>query len=384
MEMAERERPRRLRWLTAAFVVVGAFAAPAVAQAANSWAVVNSAGTLVRGAGVTSAAHLSTGTYQVTFSKSQTGCGYVATPGDTGAGAVTGPIEATVASRSGNAQALFIQTFDQSTGGLSDQPFHVETYCGRNRFAVVDSTGALARGNHVVSASHLGAGSYEVIFDSNVNKCSFQAAIGTTGTGAVVNPGLITVAGRAGNTAGVFVRIVDRSGNALDSSFHLAVNCGAKKLIGVIESTGAKVRGSHVVSSTKLSGANGGTYEVIFDQNVSACAYTATVGVTGNGGSIGPPPVTITTATRAGNPNGVFVFIHQADGSTIDEPFHLNVICGATVLTTATTAAPSAGGSLQNAPSDRPSPLRGGASADPLNGQVGAAVTGDAPDDEDG
>jgi hypothetical protein len=383
MEMTGREHPRRLRLLTATLVAVGAFAAPAIAQAANSWAVVNSAGTLVRGAGVTSATHLSTGTYQVAFSKNQSACGYVATPGDTGAGAVSGPILATVASRSGNAQALFIQTFDQSSGALSDQPFHVETYCGKNKFAVVDSTGVLARGNHVVSASHVGAGSYEVIFDSNVNKCSFQASIGTTSTGNVPSPGLITVAGRAGNNAGVFVRIVDRTGNSLDSSFHLAVNCGAKKLIGVIESTGAKVRGAHVVSSAKLGGPNGGTYEVIFDQNVAACAYTATVGVTGNGGSIGPPPVTISTATRAGNPNGVFVFIHQADGSTIDEPFHLNVICGAT-FGAAAPAAPSAGGSLQDAPSVSPSPLRGGANADPLNGWVGAAVTGDAPDDEDG
>jgi hypothetical protein len=379
----ERKHSRRwrLRLLTAMLVVVGAFAAPAVAQAAgNAWAVVNSAGTLIRGAGAVSTSHLSTGTYQVTFNKNQSGCAYIATPGDPGAGAVSGPILATVASRAGNANALFIQTFDQSSGALSDQPFHVETYCGRQKFAVVDTNGALARGNHIVSTSHLGTGSYEVILDSKVSKCSFQASIGTTGAGSIPTPGLITVAGRAGNTAGVFVRIVDRAGNSLDQSFHLAVNCGAKKLIAVIESTGAKVRGANVVSATKLSGANGGTYEVIFNRNVATCAYTATVGTTGNGGSIGPPPVTISTATRAGNANGVFIFIHQANGSTIDEPFHLNVVCAGSV---SDGPAPSAGGSVQDAPSLRPSLLPAGATADSINGPVGAAVTGDAPDDDE-
>jgi len=379
--MEDRSHPRRRRLVTGMLVVVGAFAAPGAAQAANLWAVVNSAGGLVRAAGATAAVQLSTGTYQVTFSKNQSACAYVATPGDPGAGAVAGPIVATVATRAGNVNALFIQTFDQSTGALSNQPFHVETYCGRNRFAVVDASGALARGGRVVSTTHLGTGSYEVIFDSNVNKCSFQGSIGTTGAGSVPSPGLLTVAGRAGNNAGVFVRIVDRAGNSLDSSFHLAVNCGRRKLIGVVDANGAKVRGAHVTGALKLSGANGGTYEVDFDQNVASCAYTASVGTTGNGGSIGPPPVTISTATRAGNPKGVFVFIHQASGATIDEPFHLTVICGAT-----TVAAPSAAptGAPQDAPSSSPSPLPGGARADPVNGPVGATVTGDAPDDEAG
>jgi hypothetical protein len=77
----------------------------------------------------------------------------------------------------------------------------------------------------------------------------------------------------------------------------------------------------------KLSGTNGGTYEVIFDRTVSGCAYNISVGTTTNGGSIGPPPVASTSATRAGNSSGVFIFIHQANGSTIDEPFHLTVYC---------------------------------------------------------
>jgi hypothetical protein len=309
--------------LTALVFAVGASSS---AFAAGKWAVVNSAGALIRGKGATSSSNLSTGTYQVDFSSNQTNCAYISTPGDTGAGAVAGPIIDTVASRAGDPNGLFIQSFDQSTGSLSSQPLHVATYCGTKKlYAVVDSAGNLARGPRVVSSAHLGTGSYEVIFNRKVKNCAFTATLGTTGAGSIPAPGLITVAGRAGNFNGVFVRIVDRTGASLDSSFHLAVTCGG--LFAVVEANGTLARGGHVTSLAKLSGANGGTYQVIFDRTVSGCAYNATVGPSTFGGSIGPPPVTITTATRAGNPNGVFIFIHQANGTTIDEPFHLVVSC---------------------------------------------------------
>jgi hypothetical protein len=320
---AARRRAAMVMCALAAMLII-----PSMAQAATAkWAVFNSAGSLVRGSGATGVIHLSTGTYEVDFNSNMTGCAYSATSGDVGAGAVSGPIAVSVASRAGNPNGLFLQTFDQTSGALSDQPVHVVTQCStKKKWAVVSSAGALARGSHVISTAHLGTGSYEVIFDRSVSKCAFIVNAGTTGAGTVGNPGTVTMAGRAGNKAGVFVRTVDRLGNGVDQSFHLAVVCGKASLFGVIESTGAFVRGQHVVSVAKLSGANGGTYEVIFDRTVAGCAYVATVGTTGNGGSISTP-VQITTATRAGNPNGVFIFIHNQDGSTIDEPFHLAVFC---------------------------------------------------------
>jgi hypothetical protein len=314
-------------WVLTALVF--AIGGSANAFAVGKWAVVNSAGALVRGNGATASTSLSTGTYQVTFNSNQAACAYVATAGDPGAGAVAGPIIDTVATRAGNPNALFIQAFDQSSGALSNQPLHVTTYCGSKPAildAVVDSGGVLARGNRVVSTAHLGPGAYEVIFDRKVSQCAFNASIGTTGTGSIPTPGQVTVAGRAGNKFGVFVRIVDRAGASLDQSFHLGVVCGTKNLLAVVDSNGVLARGPRVVSTAKLGGVNGGTYEVIFDRTVSGCAYTATVGTIGNGGSISTP-VAITTATRAGNPNGVFIFIHQTSGATIDEPFHLIVKC---------------------------------------------------------
>ncbi len=361
---------RKWRRLVRVGIVVGSLWVPAVAHAAQQWGVVNSSGALVRGSAV-SASSLGTGTYQVTFAKNQAACAYVATSGDTGAGAVAGPIVATVATRAGNSSALFIQTWDQSTGALSSVPFHVATFCGKMKFAVVDSAGVLARGGHVVSTTHLGTGSYEVVFDSNVSKCAFTASIGTTGTGSVANPGQVTVAGRAGNVNGVFVKIVDRAGTSEDLPFHLGVSCGSKKLIAVINTDGTKARGANVVSSQKLSGANGGTYEVIFNRNVAGCGYVATIGVTGNGGSV-TTPVTITTATRAGNANGVFLFIHQTNGATIDEPFHLFVVCPP--VRGSAPAAADTGAQDAAARSASPSSASGGPSNDPRNGPVGKPV----------
>jgi len=316
-------RSASLRLLVATTVIFALGSGTAIA--AGKWEVGSSAGALVRSKAGTAYTQLSIGTYVATFNSDQSKCAYIATPGDPGSGAVSGPVIATVATRSGNNNALFLQTWDQSTGALTNAPVHVATYCGTKKtYAVVGANGALARGSRVVSTARVGAGAYEVIFDRKVNTCAFTASIGTTGTGSVVAPGLITVAGRAGNKFGVFVNTVDRSGIQTDMPFHLAANCGGD--YAVVESNGTLARGAHVVSVTKLSGTNGGTYEVIFDRTVSACAYTATIGLSTNGGSINTP-VAVTTATRAGNANGVFVFIHQTNGSTIDEPFHLNVSC---------------------------------------------------------
>src|SRR3954471_15002519 len=73
-------------------------AVPALAEAAPpKWAVVSSAGALVRGSGAVSATSLGAGTYQVVFNSNMTGCSYIATAGDPGAGAVGAPVTVSVA-----------------------------------------------------------------------------------------------------------------------------------------------------------------------------------------------------------------------------------------------------------------------------------------------
>jgi hypothetical protein len=93
-------------------------------------------------------------------------------------------------------------------------------------FAVVASSGVLVRGSSssVVSASNIGTGGYQVIFNKNVSGCAYVATIGDTDAGSAV-PGEIWVAGLAGNADGVFVDTQDSTGAESNRPFHLSVSC---------------------------------------------------------------------------------------------------------------------------------------------------------------
>jgi hypothetical protein len=90
----------------------------------------------------------------------------------------------------------------------------------------------------------------------------------------------------------------------------------------VVEANGDLSRGSGVVSTAKFQ-TPPGEYEVIFDQDVSACSYQATVGQSDSGSTDG----FATVARRAGNANGVFLVTSNASGTQADRPFHLSVFC---------------------------------------------------------
>jgi len=66
-----------------------------------------------------------------------------------------------------------------------------------------------------------------------------------------------------------------------------------------------------------------GTYEVDFARNVSACAFTATIGPSGAGGADGE----INVADRSGNVEGVFVDTNTSTGAAADRAFQLIVVC---------------------------------------------------------
>jgi hypothetical protein len=300
--------------------LVGAVWVPGVAGAAAGpkWAVVSSTGTLVRSHGATSAHRLAAGVYSVTFSSDMTGCAYEATSGDPGSASVAAPVAMVVGSGS-SANDLHVKTFDQTVGAVADEPFHVTTYCGaKANFAVIASDGTPVRGSHVIASVHPNTGNYDVTFDHNVSKCAFSATSASTGAA-----GEISVAGLFGNKKGVFVQTLSRAGARVDVPFHLAVDCGAKRDIGVIDVGGSTARGTHVTSSASLQP---GAYEVIFDRDVSGCAYTATIGEPTNSGEV-DDPIVISTASRSGNVDGVFVDVQDVGGTPQDEPFHLNVNC---------------------------------------------------------
>jgi hypothetical protein len=95
-------------------------------------AVVNADGTLSRGSHlpyhVVSTSRLSTGTYEVIFSHSISGCAWFGTVGLGGFSGSTGPADIEVTGRAGTTSGLFIET-GTGAGTKTDEPFMVQVVC---------------------------------------------------------------------------------------------------------------------------------------------------------------------------------------------------------------------------------------------------------------
>ena len=90
----------------------------------------------------------------------------------------------------------------------------------------------------------------------------------------------------------------------------------------VVSAPGQLVRGRNVSSVARTST---GRYQVIFNRDVRACAYFATIGDTS---AAGPPQGSeITTSSLATNVNGVSIRTENDAGNPVDRPFHLVVPC---------------------------------------------------------
>ncbi len=92
------------------------------------FAQVNADGTLASAsnAGTTSGRVGATGSYEVDFGRGISTCAFTATVGPAGAGSAIG--EVNVADRSGNAEAVFVDT-NNSDGSTADKPFQLVVVC---------------------------------------------------------------------------------------------------------------------------------------------------------------------------------------------------------------------------------------------------------------
>jgi hypothetical protein len=93
------------------------------------------------------------------------------------------------------------------------------------------------------------------------------------------------------------------------------------RLTAVVNASGSLARSQGTTSAGRISA---GSYEVIFNQNVTACTYVATRGDPGTGD---PAAGEIGVASRVGNANGVFVLTRNSAGVAADGAFHLIVVC---------------------------------------------------------
>ena len=89
--------------------------------------------------------------------------------------------------------------------------------------------------------------------------------------------------------------------------------------------TGAGVlgRNSHAVSSSDLGTSGNGSYEVVFDRDVTGCIYLGTVGGPESVASAGQISIT----RLADNPNALYVVTYTGSGSASDRSFYVGVFC---------------------------------------------------------
>jgi hypothetical protein len=92
-------------------------------------------------------------------------------------------------------------------------------------------------------------------------------------------------------------------------------------LHAVVGANGAVGRSRGASSATRTGE---GVYQVIFDRDVRACAYSATLG---DVGTVNPGTGQVATSGLASNVNAVRVLTRASDGTAADRPFHLVLSC---------------------------------------------------------
>jgi len=105
----------------------GSEAAPAILTGTFGFAVVNSAGTLVRGRGTVSSANLGTGIYQVIFDSNIRQAAYLGTIGLPGASGNSPAGQISVVGRFTDVRGVFVQTFN-SSGNPQNLAFHLAVF----------------------------------------------------------------------------------------------------------------------------------------------------------------------------------------------------------------------------------------------------------------
>jgi len=94
-------------------------------------------------------------------------------------------------------------------------------------------------------------------------------------------------------------------------------------LTAVVAANATLKRGNGATAVSQPDGI--GTYEVDFTNDVTACAYVATLGEPASKGFL--PAGFITVVSRFGTPQGVYVATYAKNGQLKNLPFHVDVGC---------------------------------------------------------
>ena len=92
-------------------------------------------------------------------------------------------------------------------------------------WAVVEENGVLARGSGVTKADQINTGTYEVIFNQNVENCAFGSSLGDGETSEAEWIGNVATTRRGGQPDGIWVRTFNSAGTGANLPFVLQVSC---------------------------------------------------------------------------------------------------------------------------------------------------------------
>jgi len=188
-----------------------------------------------------------------------------------------------------------------------------------NLFASVSQTGKLVAGTPGASVTVFGTGRYEVTFPQNVSGCAYVATTINAYSQALQS---FTAGGHL-SANGVYVETKNQGGGLTAGPFNLVVDCGQPGWSYAVVGYSANL--VRATAGTTLTSLGTGRYDVTFPQNVSGCAYLASVGDPGNALVYNPNGVYTGSAS---NPDAVYIETkNTAGGLSSGIPFHLAVVC---------------------------------------------------------
>ena len=148
----------------------------------------------------------------------------------------------------------------------------------------------------------------------------FATSNGTEGGFIDVGSGPVNTKAVPFNTNAA-ARVANLNADRVDDLHASEIVAQAKDLWAVVGADGALPRKNAAASAAKLGT---GEYEVVFDRDVTACAYNVTLGSTD---TTEPPAGEAGASQRAGNVRAVAVVTRDSAGVKADRPFHLTVNC---------------------------------------------------------
>jgi hypothetical protein len=196
------------------------------------WAVVNPGAGLARAgcSGATSSGG-GGGGYDVMFPEDVQSCAYNATIGSSGSDGTVPPGFAVVVGENGNADGVFVETFN-SSGVEAAEGFHLIVTCGQavspgcKPWAVMLPAGSLARTGCPGASTPGNSGGVSYIdFTKNVRNCAYQATIGLAGDVGTTSPAFVNVDRNPGTSTVWCGLTPTSSGTATPEGFELTVTC---------------------------------------------------------------------------------------------------------------------------------------------------------------